>query len=62
LIENQIRKKIKPIKCDGGGKYNSKNFNTLCKENDIVKEITIPYMLEQNGVIKKKNQILIENV
>jgi hypothetical protein len=62
LIENQIRKKIKPIKCDGGGEYNSKNFNTLCKENDIVKEITIPYMLEQNGVIKKKNQILIENV
>jgi hypothetical protein len=27
-----------------------------------VKEITIPYTLGQNGVIEKKNQILIENV
>ncbi len=61
LRETQIRKKIKAIKC-GGGEYNSKIFNTLCKENGVVKEITIPYMLKQNGVIEKKNQILIENV
>jgi hypothetical protein len=32
LIKYQIRKKIKTIKCDGGGEYNFKNFNTLCKE------------------------------
>jgi hypothetical protein len=62
LIENQIKKTIKVIKCDGGGEYNFKKFNTLCKENGIVKEITILYMLEQNGVIEKKNQILTENV
>jgi len=62
LIENQIRKKIKTIKCDGSEEYNFENFNTLCKENGIVTKITIPYMLEHNGVIEKKNQILIENV
>jgi len=37
LVENQIKNKIKAIKCDGGGEYNSKNFNAFCKENDIMK-------------------------
>jgi hypothetical protein len=32
LVENHIRNKIKVIICDGGGEYNSKNFNTFCKE------------------------------
>ncbi len=26
------------------GKYNSKKFNILYKENDIIKQTTIPYM------------------
>ncbi len=43
LVENQIRKKIKAIICDGGREYNLKNFNTTCKENGIVKQITTPY-------------------
>jgi hypothetical protein len=37
LIENQIGKKIKAIKCDGGGEYNFKNFNRSCKEDGIAK-------------------------
>jgi len=43
LVENQIGKKIKVIKCDGGGEYNFKNFNTSCKENGIAKQTTTPY-------------------
>jgi hypothetical protein len=50
------------IKCDGSGEYNSKNFNAFCKENDIVKQITIPYTLEQNGVTERKNRTLVESV
>jgi hypothetical protein len=37
LVENQIGIKSKQSNCDGGGEYNIKNFNTFCKENDIVK-------------------------
>ncbi len=58
----QIEKKIKVIKFDGKGEYNSKNFNAFCKENDIVKQITIPYILEQNGVTERKNWTLVESV
>jgi hypothetical protein len=38
-----IGKKIKAVRCDGGGEYNFKNFNTSCKENDIAKQTTTPY-------------------
>jgi hypothetical protein len=33
-----IRNKIKAIKCDGKREYTSKNFNTLCKEDGIMKQ------------------------
>ncbi len=32
LVEYQTRKNMKVIRCDGGGEYNFKNFNTFCKE------------------------------
>jgi len=37
LIENQTRKKIKAIICDGGGEHNFKTFNTFYKDNCIMK-------------------------
>ncbi len=43
LVENHIGKNIKEIMCDGGGKYNSKNFNVFCKENGIVKQTITTY-------------------
>jgi hypothetical protein len=49
--------------CDGGGKYNSKNFNAFSENNGIVKQTTIPYTLKHNvGVVKKKNKTFVENV
>ncbi len=50
LVENQIGKKFKTIRYDGGEEYNFKNFKTLYKENNIVKQITIPYAQEQIDV------------
>ncbi len=43
LVENKIGKKFKTIRYDGGDEYNSKNFYTFYKENNIVKQTTIPY-------------------
>jgi hypothetical protein len=39
--------------------YNSKNFNLFCKENDIIKQLTIPYMLEKivYGIVERRNPI-----
>ncbi len=46
LVQYHIEKNIKAIRCDGCGEYNSKNFNTFCKDYDIVKQITTSYTLE----------------
>jgi hypothetical protein len=53
LVENQIGKDIKAIKCDGNKEYNLKNFNAFYKDNGIVKQTTTPYMLEQNVIAEK---------
>jgi hypothetical protein len=50
LVKNQIGKKFKTIKYDGGEEYNSKSFKMLYEENNIVKQKTIPYAQEQIGV------------
>jgi hypothetical protein len=62
LVKNQTRKNIKATRCDGSGEYNSKNLNTFCKENGIVKQTTTPYMPKHNGVLKRKNRTLVESV
>jgi hypothetical protein len=49
LVENQIQKKFKTIRYDACEKYNSKNFNTFYKVNNIVKQTTIQYTYKQNG-------------
>ncbi len=37
LVKNKTIKKITTIGCNRCGEYSCKNFNTLCKENGIVK-------------------------
>jgi len=43
---------------------NSKKFNLFCKENDIIKQLTIRYMLEKivYGIVERRNQTLIESL
>jgi len=58
LVENQTRKAVKTIKCDGNEKYNFRNFNVFCKENGIIKQIIIPCTLKKKGTIERMNQLL----
>ena len=41
-VENQLEKKIKMIKSDRGGEYESP-FAEICVENEIVHQTTAPY-------------------
>ena len=41
-VENQLSKKIKRLKFDRGGEYESNSFNTFCEEYGIIHETT-PY-------------------
>ena len=58
-IENQHNKKIKVLRSDKGGEYESP-FGEFCSQHGIVHQITAPYSPQQNGVVEWKNRTLKE--
>ena len=59
-VENQIGLKVKSLKSNNGGKYDSQKFKDLCSKHGIRMIKTIPGTLEQNGVAKRMNRTLNE--
>ena len=60
-VENQLRKKIKRLRTDGGGEY-QKALQSYLKEHGIIHETTAPYSPEQNGISERANRTLMERV
>ena len=60
LIENHTKKKIKTFRSNNGGEFTSEEFNELCKELGIKRELTTPYNPQQNGVTERKNRTIME--
>ena len=60
LVENQTGFKVKAIRTDNGGEYNSKAMAEYCKEKGICHELTNPYCPEQNGIAERFNRTIIE--
>ena len=61
-VENQLEKKIKVIRSDRGGEYESAAFSDFCAQNGIVHQTTAPYTPQQNGVAERKNRTLKEMI
>ncbi|KAK9119049.1 hypothetical protein Scep_017142 [Stephania cephalantha] len=55
-VENQLDKKIKVLKTDRGGEYDSIEFAEFCNTNGIIYQTTAPYTPQQNGVAERKNR------
>jgi transposase InsO family protein len=47
------------LKTDNGGEYTSNEFNHLCAEEGIKRELTVPYDPQQNGVVERKNRAIV---
>ncbi|PHT38854.1 Enoyl-[acyl-carrier-protein] reductase [NADH], chloroplastic [Capsicum baccatum] len=58
-VENQLDKKIKMIRSDRGGEYESP-FAQICVENGIIHQTTAPYSPQSNGIAERKNRTLKE--
>ena len=56
-VENQKNKKIKRLRFDGGGEYDSALFKKICEENGIIHEVIAPCTPERNGIVERKNRI-----
>ena len=52
-VENQLDKKIKMIRSDRGGEYESP-FAEICLENGIIHQTTAPYTPQSNGIAERK--------
>ena len=48
------------LRSDNGGEHNSNEFNAFCAKYKIKRQFTIPYTPQQNGIIKRKNRIIME--
>ena len=57
-VENQLNKKIKRLRTDRGGEYETSILNNYCETHGIIHEVTPPYSPESNGVAERKNRTL----
>nr|GFC09340.1 putative ribonuclease H-like domain-containing protein [Tanacetum cinerariifolium] len=60
LIENQLYKKVKAIRCDNGTEFQNAKFIDLCEEKGIKRDYSNARTPQQNGVAERKNRTLIE--
>nr|GEV19126.1 hypothetical protein [Tanacetum cinerariifolium] len=60
LIENQLNKKAKAIRCDNGTEFKNAHMIDLCESKGIKREYSNPRTLQQNRVAERKNRTLIE--
>lgn len=60
FVENQVDKRIKILRSDGGGEYVNNTMKAYLEECGIKHEITIPHSPQQNGVSERVNRSIIE--
>ncbi|XP_059669155.1 uncharacterized protein LOC132314297 [Cornus florida] len=60
-VEEQLNSSIKVIRSDRGGKYIKSEFQHLCEDEGIKKQLTASYTPQQNGIAERKNITLTEN-
>ncbi|KAL4573495.1 hypothetical protein LXL04_020303 [Taraxacum kok-saghyz] len=60
LVENQHEQKIKCLRSDCGGDFNSIEFQNFLKEHGIHHQLTTRYIPQQNGIAERKNMTLLE--
>ena len=61
-VENQLNKNIKILKSDRGREYESNKFSESCAKFGIIHQATVPYTLQQNGIVERKHRSLKEMV
>jgi len=59
MIENETGTKIKVVRSDRGGEYTLAEFMRYCEELGIRKFLTVSYSPQQNGVVERKNQTIL---
>ena len=59
-VENETNRKIRCLRSDGGQEYFSTKFNAFLEEKGIHGEFSCRYTPQQNGVVERKNRIILQ--
>ena len=62
MTEKQSRKKLKILRTNGGGKFNSIEIEAFCTDKGILHEVTVPYTPQHNGVVERRNRTMMNMV
>ncbi|WVZ02284.1 hypothetical protein V8G54_023090 [Vigna mungo] len=62
MAETQSECKIKVLRIDGGGEFNSRDMNEFCTGKGIKHEVTAPYTPQHNGLTERRNRMLLDMV
>ena len=60
--KNQLGKKLKRYRINGGGEFNNEALKSWCLKRGIQWEPSVFYTLEQNGKAKRLNYTLMSSV
>ena len=58
--ETESGKRLKGLRTDRGGEFTSNLFTVFCNQNGIKHYTTTPYSPQQNGVVERRNQSVVE--
>jgi hypothetical protein len=57
--EAESGKKLRVLRTDRDGEFTSVEFTTYCADQGVVRHLTAPYSLQQNGVVERRNQTIV---
>ena len=60
MTELQSGHKVKCVRSDRGGEFLSAEFTQFCEDHGIQRQLTMAYTSQQNGVVERKNRIVVE--
>jgi hypothetical protein len=60
MAEAEGRCKLRAFRSDRGGEFNSTEFMKYCEELGVKHYTTAPYSPQQNGVVERRNQSVVE--
>jgi transposase InsO family protein len=58
-VETETGKKLKVLRTDRGGEFNSIEFGLYCAKEGVQRHQTAPYSPQQNGVVERRNQTIV---
>jgi transposase InsO family protein len=59
LVEKELGKQVKALRSDNGGEYISNEFKDFYSREGIRRELIAPHNPQQNGVIERKNIMIV---